>query len=103
MKRSCNFSIRMSLDFLDKLENSVKSGKFASVSEALRSYSEVGMYVESYKTVIKDPEFLKSIEELKRTEGVFHWLETLTDEQADAITTALKMEKEKRFGTKSFR
>jgi len=61
------------------------------------------MHVESYKTMIKDPAFLKSIEELKQTEGVFQWLETLSDQQADAIATALKMEKEKRYETKTLR
>ncbi len=96
MKRSFNFSFRLPLELFDKLENLVKIGKFPSVSEAIRSYIIVGMHVESYKTMIKDPEFLKSIDEIKQTEGVFQWIETLTNEQADAIATALKMEKEKR-------
>lgn len=97
MIRSCNFSIRLSLELLDSLERKVKEGKFSSVSEAIRSYIELGKHVESYKTIIKDPQFLKSIEQLKQTEGVFHCTETLTDEQVDAIATALKMEKEKRY------
>lgn len=91
------------MDLLDSLERHVKEGKFSSVSEAIRSYIELGMHVESYKTIIKDPQFLKSIKELKQTEGVFHWTETLTDEQVDAIATALKMEKEKRYENKTFR
>jgi len=95
-ERSCSFSMRIPLDLLEKLENSVKQGKFPSVSEALRSYASVGIHVESYKTLIKEPAFLKSIDDLKQTEGVFQWLETLTDEQADAIATAINMEKEKR-------
>ena len=97
MIRSCNFSIRLPLDLLASLERHVKEGKFSSVSEAIRSYIELGMHVESYKTMIKDPKFLKSIEDLKRTEGIFHWIETLTDEQVDSIATALKMEKENRY------
>ncbi len=103
MIRSCSFSIRFPLELLDSLERNVKEGKFSSVSEAIRSYIELGMHVESYKTIIKDPQFLKSIEELKQTEGVFHWIETLTDEQVTAITTALKMEKEKRYENGTFR
>ena len=103
MKRTSLLSLRISLDLLDKLESTVKEGKFPNVSEAIRSYIVVGMHVESYKTMIKDPAFLKSIEELKQTEGVFQWLETLSDQQADAIATALKMEKEKRYETKTLR
>lgn len=103
MKRTSLFSLRLSLDLLDKLENTVKEGKFPNVSEAIRSYVELGMYVESYKTMIKDPEFLKTIEELKQTEGVFDWVETLNDIQMDGITTAIKMEKEKRYETRTFR
>ena len=103
MNRSCSFSLRLSLELLDKLDNTVKEGKFSSISEAIRSYVELGMHVESYKTMIKDPKFLKSIEQLKQNEGVFHWVETLTDEQVDAIATALKMEKENRYENKTFR
>lgn len=103
MIRSCSFSLRLSLELLDKLENNVKEGKFSSISVAMRSYVELGMHVESYKAMIKDPKFLKSIEDLKRTEGIFHWIETLNDEQVDAIAMALKMEKEKRYDTKTLR
>ena len=103
MIRSCLFSLRIPLELLDSLERNVKEGKFSSVSEAIRSYIELGMHVESYKIMIKDPKFLKSIEQLKQNEGVFHWIETLTDEQVNAIATALKMEKENRYENKTFR
>lgn len=96
MKHSCSISLRLPLEFLEKFESSVKQGKFPNVSEALRSYAKLGMHVESFKTMIKDPEFLKSIDELKQTEGIFQWIETLTDAQADAIKTALEMDKERR-------
>lgn len=103
MHHSCSYSLRLPLDLLDKLEKTVNEGKFTSMAEAVRSYVKVGMHVESYKTMIKDPEFLKSIEELKQTEGIFQWTETLSDEQADAIAMALKMEKEKRHENRSLR
>ena len=103
MKRTSLLSLRISLDLLDKLENTVKEGKLSNISEAIRYYVELGMYVESYKSMIKDPEFLKTIEELKQTEGVFNWLETLNDTQMDAIATAIKMEKEKRYESRTFR
>jgi len=97
MNRSCSFSLRIPLDLLDRLENFVKEGRCSSVSESIRYFVTLGMHVESYKIMIKDPEFLKSIEQLKQTEGVFQWIETLTDEQSDAISMALKMNKEKRY------
>ena len=103
MNRSCSFSLRMPNNLLDRLENAVKDGKFRSISEAIREYTEVGMHVETYKTKIKDPKFLKSIEELKKTEGVFKWTEKLSDEEVDAVATALKMEKEKRYENKTWR
>ncbi len=96
MIRSCSFSLRIPLDLLDQLENKVKEGKFQSIAEAMKSYIKVGIHVESYKTMIKDPAFLKSIEELKQTEGLFDWIETLKDNEVDAIASALQMEKEKR-------
>lgn len=99
MKRSYPFSIRLPQELLEKLENSLKDGKFPSISEAIRAYVTVGIHVESLKTQIKDPEFLKSIEELKKTEGIFDWIDTLTESQEDAIATALQMKKEQRYGT----
>ena len=103
MKRSCHFGLRMPIDLMDKLENKVKEKKFESVSDGIRSYIEVGMHVESYKTMIKDPAFLESIEELKKTEGLFEWIETLKDNEVDAIASALKLEKDKRYDSGSFR
>ena len=61
------------------------------------------MFVESYKTMIKDPAFLESIDELKQNEGLFQWTEALKDNEIDAIATALKFEKEKRYENGSFR
>ena len=103
MKRSCLFSLRMSIDLFDKLELKVKERTFGNMSQAIRSYIEVGMHVESYETMIKDPAFLKSIEELKQTEGLFQWTETLKDNEVDAIVSALKYEKEKRYENGTFR
>ena len=103
MNRSCLISLRIPLDLLDRLENAVKEQKFPSVSEAIRTNVEVGLYIESCKGLIKDQKFLKSIEELKQTEGIFDWLQTLTDSQLDAMHTASKMEKEKRYDTRTLR
>ena len=97
LKRSILLSLRIPNDMLDMLENTVKEGKFENVSKAIRSYVELGMHVESLKSMIKDPVFLKSIEELKQTEGLFQWTETLKDNEVDAIASALKFEKEKRY------
>ena len=103
MKRSSLFALRMPNDMLDKLEHKIKENKFENISEAIRSYIEVGMYIESCKTMIKDPAFLKSIEELKQTEGLFQWIETLKDNEVDAIADALKFEKEKIYENKTLR
>lgn len=103
IKRSSLFSFRMPLDMLDKLENKVQENIFKNVSEAIRSYVEVGMYIESCKTMIKDPVFLKSIDELKQTEGLFQWIETLKDNEVDAIASAVKFEREKRYENKTYR
>ena len=97
MIRSCAFSLRVPIELMDKLVDSVKEGKYDDVSKAMRSYIEIGMQVESFEPKINDPEFLKKIEELKETDGVFHWVDSLNDQQVDAIATALKMQKEKRY------
>ena len=97
MTRSCSFSLRLPLGLLEKLENSVKEGRYSSVAEAIRTNVEVGFLVESYKAMIKVPEFIKSIDDLKQREGIFQWFDPLTDGQVDAIFTAAKMEKEKRY------
>lgn len=96
MRRSTIISLRVPLEFLDQMEQAVKEEKFSSVSEAIRTYAEVGIRTEKFKMTITDPEFLKSIDELKQTDGIFDWLETLSDSQADAIASALQFEKEKR-------
>jgi len=101
MIRSCAFSLRIPLDLMDKLVNAIKEEKFDSISEAMRSYIELGMHIQSYQPKIKDPEFLKSIEELKKTDGVIRWINTLTDVQIDAIATALQMEKNNRYEKKN--
>jgi len=103
MTYSCGFNLRLPIELRKKLEVSVNEGKFQSISDAIRSYVQIGIHVESYKTMIKDPEFLKSIEELKKTEGIFNWIETLSEEQSDAIAMALKMEKERRTENGTYR
>jgi len=98
MKRTVLIGLRIPLDLLEELEKTVSGPekKFGSISEAFREYVKLGLRVESYKAVIKDPEFLKSIDYLKQNDGIFNWIETLTDQQTDAIAYALQMEKEKR-------
>jgi len=97
MPPSCSFSLRIPLVLYEKFEKSVKEGKFPSVSEAIRSYTKVGMHVESYEPKLEDPKFLKSIEDLKQEEGILQWAETLTESQLDAVVMAMKMERERRY------
>lgn len=103
MKRSTIISLRVSLEFLDQMEQAVKEEKFQSISEAIRTYAEVGLRTEKFKMTITDPEFLKSIDELKQNDGIFNWLETLTDSQADAIASAIQLEKEQRYAKRRYR
>ena len=97
MIRSASFSIRVSLNILDELEKTVVVGKFSSIAEAMRFYIQLGMKIESYESIIKDPAFLEKIEDLKQGDKIFHWTETLTDTQLDSVSYALKMEKDRRF------
>ena len=103
MKHSISFSLRISLELLEKIEKAVQEKKFASVSEAMKYYIELGILVESYKTTIKDADFVRTIGQLKQNDSIFQWLETLTDEQTDAIAYALNMEKEKRNAHRNLR
>ena len=90
------FSLRIDFDLFDKLESKVKEGKFKNVSEAIRKNMELGLFVDNLKPNIKDPVFLKSMEDIRRNDSIFDWLGALTDEQINAIYTAAAMEKEKR-------
>ena len=105
IKRSSVISLRIENELLDKLEKTTQlpEKKFNSVSEAIRNYTELGMLTESYQHEIKNPEFIKSVEELKQGDKVFEWLQTLNDTQLDAIFMASKMEKEGRYVQATFR
>ena len=105
IKRSFIISLRLDNELLEKLEKTTQlpEKKFSSVSEAIRNYTELGMLAESYQHEIKNPEFIKSIDELKQGDKVFEWLQTLGDAQLDAIFMASKMEKEGRYVQSKFR
>jgi len=104
IKHSFTIGLRISEDLLGELEKAVyNEKKFNNISEAIRGYVKLGLKVESLKTVIKDPEFLKSIEFLKQTDGIFGWLETLNDQQTDAMAYAIQMEKERRYEKRDLR
>ncbi len=105
MKKSIPVSIRLPLDMIFKLE-SLTSGnekKFATISEAIRSHIEVGFMVASMKSKIKDPEFLNSIEEIKKKESIFEWVATLRDNELSAIQTACQMERDGRYNQREIR
>jgi len=105
MKKSIPFSIRLPLDMVFKLEELTNGAekKFATVSEAIRDLIEVGLMVNTMKAKIKDPEFLKSIEEIKKKEMIFDWVTTLRDNEMNAIQVAIQMEKDARYNQGSLR
>ena len=105
MNRSVVFNLRFPADLLDQIEKITEDqdNKFKSISEAIRYYIKIGILIESYKLLIKDPAFLESIEQLKQGDRIFHWSETLEDQHLDALMTALKMEKDRRYSNGSFR
>jgi len=97
IKRHTLFSIRMPFDLIDKLEAKVKENKFKSISDAVRQYVQVGIHVESIKSKIKDPDFIKSVEHLKQEDNLIHWAKNLKDNEIDAISLTIQTEKENRY------
>lgn len=90
-------SIRLPLDLWQELGRKIEEHKFPSISEALRSYTILGMKIESFKHEISNPDFMKTIDELKQGNALFEWFATLQVEQIEAISLAAQMEKENRF------
>lgn len=88
-------SIKWPLDLYHLLNAKVEAKTFPNFSEAVRAYAQLGLRVESFKYEIKNPEFLKSIDELKMNDSIFEWLETLSQTQKEAISFAIQIDREK--------
>ena len=87
-------TIRVPFDLWEQINKKVEQKMFRSIPEALRTYCQLGMKIEQFKEQIKDPEFLKSIDELKRNDSIFEWLATLSSEQKGAIKFAIEVERD---------
>ena len=97
MTRSCNIGVRIPLDLIEKIDKSVQEGKFPNTSEAIRSYVILGMRIESFKSSIKNLEFLKHIDELKKGNQLIEWVSTLKENELEAIQMAVQMERDGRY------
>jgi metal-responsive CopG/Arc/MetJ family transcriptional regulator len=84
------------IELVQELDSKVEDRTFSCRAEALRAYCQLGLKAEQFKKQIKDPEFLKSIDEMKQNDGIFEWLATLTPDQENAIAFAIQMDKEQR-------
>jgi metal-responsive CopG/Arc/MetJ family transcriptional regulator len=85
------------IELVEKLDKKVEDRTFSCRAEALRAYCQLGLKAEHFKKQINNPEFLRSIEELKHNDGIFEWIATLTEQQEDAIAFAIQMDKEQRY------
>lgn len=94
--------LRVPLDLLQQIDKKVTERKFTNRTDAVLSYIQMGIHVESFKASIKDPEFLKHIDELKQGNQLFEWAETLKDNERDAIASALQFVKESKFSQHKF-
>jgi len=95
-------TIRTPQDLWNMLSEKVDDKTFPNISDAYRSYALLGLKIESYKAQIKDPEFLKSIEEMRQNNSIFEWLATLSESQKEGISFALQMDKESRYKQAKF-
>lgn len=103
IKRSTIVNFRIENWLLDELENDVKEHKFKSVSEAIREYVQLGRLADKYKNKISNADFLKTVDELKKNDSLFEWAASLKDNELDALTYAIKMEKEGRYAQAKLR
>lgn len=94
--------LRVPLDLLEQIDKKVEEKKFGNRTNAVLSYLQMGLHVESFKTSIKDPEFLKHIDDLKQGNSLFEWAETMTDDQRDAIASAIQFVKENKYVQQKF-
>jgi len=87
-------SVRIPFDSWKELNEKKEEKLFKSIAEGVLTYFLLGMKIEKFKQQIKDPEFLKSINELKHNDKIFEWLETLTESQKEGISFAIQIDRE---------
>jgi len=82
-------AVRLPIDMAEQIGEKVDDGKFKSMSEAVRTYTQAGMRFEKLQKIMEDPKKKAQLEENVRQafEEQFHdeTLETLDYDQLDAI------------------
>ena len=95
-------SIRIPFGMFDELRTKMKEKNIDSISEGIRSYCQLGLWVERIKHQVNDPDFLKKIDQLKEGNKLFEWVETLSEEQARAIRDAISLDLDSRLKQERF-
>ena len=85
-----------------ELKEKMKDKNMTSISDGIRSYCQLGLWVERIKHQVNDPEFLKKIDDLKQGNKLFEWTATLSEEQARAIRDAISMDLDSRLKQEKF-
>lgn len=95
-------SIRIPFEMFTELKEKMKDKNMTSISDGIRSYCQLGLWVERIKHQVNDPEFLKKIDDLKQGNKLFEWTATLSEEQARAIRDAISMDLDSRLKQEKF-
>jgi hypothetical protein len=87
-------------EMLLSIKDWVKKKPFKSESEATRYFMDIGMKIESMKSIMEDPEkskqFIDEMKKMMKADQIFNWIETLDDTQLLGMSQAVSVEKERR-------
>ena len=97
MKHPITFIFRDTIEHYTELDEIIISGEFSDLSALLRSALDDWLKLRAYRNEIKRPEFLADIESLRRNNSLFDWMQTLTQNEKDALMFALKADNVKRY------
>lgn len=95
-------SIRVPFIMFEELKIKMKEKNITSISEGIRSYCQLGLWVERIKHQVDSPEFIKKIDDLKQGNALFEWTSTLSEEQARAIRDAITLDLDSRVKQEKF-
>lgn len=82
---------------LRQFEEKMREKGMSSLSETIRMYSELGLFIDNIKHEVKNPEFLRQLEEIMNENKIFEWTSSMTDDQLNAIKMAVELEREQRY------
>ncbi len=93
-------AVRLPIDIAEQIGEKVDDGKFKSMSEAVRTYTQAGMRFEKLQKIMNDPEkkaeFEKNIRQAFEEQFHDESLETLDYDQLDAIYAKIGLLKDKK-------